>query len=141
MSNTNRGDEVFYTVGRINITVRRVMDLVVGALNGGSNYWYYIIDFRFPSDGKKIPDGDWGHIESCVWGNGYIQICDKQEYFNSESAAQKWLLNESALKKGVELLVTKEFIHHFANFVQEKEDANTADIFLQLCLFGKIVYG
>lgn len=142
----SRNKETFYVVGGITVTVERVMDLVVSALEGGSNYWYYIIESRNPIDESKIPEGEYHPMERCVWGGGYLKICDKEEYFNEEPDEQAkhlktWLLNEDALKKGLELMVTKEYIGHFADFVQEKGDANTADIFLQLCLFGEVVYG
>jgi hypothetical protein len=136
-----RNEETFYVVGGIAVTVERVMDLVVSALEGGSNYWYYITESCDPIDESKVPEGEWNSIERCVWGGGYLKICDKEAYFNKEPNLKTWLLNEDALKKGLELMVTKEYIKHFADFVQENEDANTADIFLQLCLFGEIIYG
>jgi hypothetical protein len=30
---------------------------------------------------------------------------------------------------------------HFADWLAENDDAETADVFLQLCVFGKTIYG
>ncbi len=74
----SRNKETFYVVGGITVTVERVMDLVVSALEGGSNYWYYIIESRNPVDESKVPEGEWHSLERCVWGGGYLKICDKE---------------------------------------------------------------
>ena len=31
--------------------------------------------------------------------------------------------------------------HHYADAVTESGDAVTGDVFLQLCLFGKVIFG
>ena len=129
---TNRSEETFYAVGGIAITVGQVMDLVVRALEGGSNYWYWILESAYPVDESKVPEGEWNLTEWCIWGGGYLKICE---------LTTLRILNEDALKKGLDLMVTKKYINHFANFVTEEYDANTADIFLQLCLFGEVLYG
>lgn len=133
-------EETFHTIGGINITVKRVMDLIVGAFEGGSNYWYLITNYE-----QSINPKERGTIPRCAFGGGYIEFCDKDEYYehksrNTINECQVWRLDEDAMKRGLALMVTKEYIHHFANFVQEKDDANTADIFLQLSLFGEIIY-
>lgn len=137
-------DDVFYTVGGISITVERVMDLLIGALEGGSNYWYYIIGNQYPSDTSKIPVGSFNIMECSVWGDGSVTICNKEDYHHygaDDSRLKTWLLNEEAMRKGLELMVTKEYIRHFSDFVNEDDDANTADVFFQLSLFGEIIYG
>jgi hypothetical protein len=135
--------EVFHTIGGISITVEQVMDLIVTALEGGSNYWYYIPEIQEPSDMSKTPCGDYSYIELCAWGDGYIKICDKEEYEANNKAMQglkTWVLNEEAMKRGLDLM-HNQHIRHFADFVTGDGDTKTADVFLQLSLFGEIVYG
>ena len=79
---TNRSEETFYAVGGITITVGQVMDLVVSALEGGSNYWYWILESAYPVDESKVPEGEWNLTEWCIWGGGYLKICDKEEFGN-----------------------------------------------------------
>jgi len=37
--------------------------------------------------------------------------------------------------------MASEAPRHFADFIAENDDAETADVFLQCCLFGRIVFG
>lgn len=38
-------------------------------------------------------------------------------------------------------LMAKHYTHHFDDLIQENDDAITADVFLQLSLFGTVIYG
>lgn len=38
-------------------------------------------------------------------------------------------------------LMSRDYPNHFADFMAENEDAETADVFVQCCIFGNIVYG
>ena len=44
------------------------------------------------------------------------------------------------MKKGLDLMAG-EHQRHWQDFINENDDADTADVFMQLCLFGEIVYG
>ena len=39
------------------------------------------------------------------------------------------------------LLLFVETPRHLADFMSESDDASTGDVFLQLCIFGSVVYG
>ena len=49
-------------------------------------------------------------------------------------------LDRAALGRGLSLMPHK-YTHHWRDFVEENSDAITADVFLQLCLFGDVIYG
>jgi hypothetical protein len=53
---------------------------------------------------------------------------------------EPWVLNRGRLITGLHLLAEK-YPKHFNDFVTENEDADTGDIYLQLCLFGEVVFG
>jgi hypothetical protein len=38
-------------------------------------------------------------------------------------------------------LMAEKEPRHFGDFMGENDDATTSDVFLQLCLFGEVVYG
>lgn len=38
-------------------------------------------------------------------------------------------------------LMAKDYTHHFDDLIRENDDAITADVFLQLSLFGDVIYG
>lgn len=48
-------------------------------------------------------------------------------------------LDLATIAKGLQLMA-EAAPSHFADFMKESEDANTGDVFLQLCLFGKEVF-
>jgi len=37
--------------------------------------------------------------------------------------------------------MAEKYPRHFHNFLEENDDAETGDVFIQCCLFGEIVYG
>ena len=49
-------------------------------------------------------------------------------------------LNIKKIKKGLTSMAKKD-LQHFTDFINENYDQTTGDVFLQHCLFGKIIYG
>jgi hypothetical protein len=146
-------EEVFYSVGGIfDITVQNVLDQLVSAFEGGTGYWCCILSCNEPSDPKMIPAGKDITKYCTPWGDGYMTLCDVEEYYASEAFQREhdedcpefdgetWRLDETAMKRGLDVMA-KEYKQHFKNLVMEQGDADTADVWLQCCLFGKLVYG
>ena len=50
------------------------------------------------------------------------------------------ILNLKKIKEGLTAMAKKE-PKHFADFIAEDYDQTTGDVFLQCCLFGKVIYG
>ena len=44
------------------------------------------------------------------------------------------------VRKGLELM-RDQYPHHYADLVEEEDDAITGDVFLQLAVFGELIYG
>ena len=44
------------------------------------------------------------------------------------------------IKRGLTVMAKKER-KHFVDFLNEDYDETTADVFLQCCLFGEVIYG
>jgi hypothetical protein len=44
------------------------------------------------------------------------------------------------IESGLQVMADK-YPKHFADFMSEEDDCVTADVFLQCCLFGDIIYG
>jgi len=57
-----------------------------------------------------------------------------------EGSVTVWKLDLDACKRGLQVMA-EEYPRHFADFMSENEDAETADVWLQCCLFGEVVYG
>jgi len=52
---------------------------------------------------------------------------------------ESWL-NCETIQRGLNLMADK-YSSHLLDIVEGNEDASTSDVFLQCCLFGKVLYG
>lgn len=133
----------------------RVHDLLVSALEGGSNYWYMLeerIDPPMPyqfttalwsKEREKNPA--WIHTEEIPFNEGgaliFSVISEERDTEKAKAEeAKRYRLDRDAMQKGIELMA-EHSPAHFGDFIKENDDAVTGDIFLQYCLFGEIIYG
>lgn len=122
------------------ISDQRIFDLLTSALEGGSNYWYMLEE--------KIEPSEWLFLEEMRpqtqthWAQEYALSQDGALIIGDEESdnGDTYRLDRKAIKKGLQLMSTNE-PSAMADFMTEDEDATTGDIFLQLCLFGKVIYG
>jgi hypothetical protein len=130
-------------VTEVEVPINRVRDLLVCAFEGGSNYWAGV-SYRkireglkpedFLAGGSQQPTGGYYHwcqlmptVEGCS-----VMVTDQEEN-------EQWELDLRHLVNGLHLLAAR-YPHHWTDFIQENEDANTGDIYLQVCLFGEERY-
>lgn len=120
----------------LEITEERRADMLVGALEGGSNYWYNIgvtacriiepyrdkerylhtAMLNAIKDGKSIPIHD-------------IETNEKIGEFSKLS-----------IEIGEQLMAEQQ-PKHFLDIINEEDDAITADVWFQFCVLKSIVYG
>jgi hypothetical protein len=107
----------------------RIEDLLCGALEGGSN-WATITEYINPNNAKvackhlQLP-----FIEGCGVMIGDIEDED----------VKPMLLNREAMEKGLKIMAEK-YDWHLKAFLEENDDAETSNVFLQCSLLGDIVY-
>lgn len=119
------------------ISKQLISDLICCALEGGSNYWY-VID-KAKSKAPPNPDintGFW-HLDwpLCEGGEIYIIARDHKAIRH---------LNLEAISIGLELMKEEFTKTHWKNFIEDDSvamDAETGDVFLQLCVLGELVFG
>jgi hypothetical protein len=105
----------------INLSADRISDLLVGAFEGGSNHW--IKDIHFTSPATSYYPFDMA---------GSILVTD------DEGGTHR--VNKHSIKHGL-LIMLAAYPWHFENIINENDDAETADVFLQCVCLGEIVYG
>ena len=115
------------------IPKERVSDLLCDAFEGGSNYWYLLQDYKLPP-GKKGKDFKFPHIEVPLFEGGSVIVDAPGDKEHSGK-----LLNLEAIQKGLQLLHDL-YCNHFNDLLTDNDDADTGDVFLQLCLFGEVVF-
>lgn len=124
----------------MSISNKRAADLLVTAFEGGSNYWYMIQGYSQP-DAIAHP---WGaeeyhpsYISFPFSTGGAVIISDLED---ENGAIYK--LNKKAIARGKKIMSTNpDYSHYYADVLKENDDAETGDAFLQLCLFGEVIYG
>lgn len=116
---------------QLEITDEQFGNLLVSAFEGGSNYWIERIqvDPR-PRDSKAI-----NNYETMFADGRGVRIWAE----DAEEEGGYWLDKEAAIK-GFQLLATY-YPKCLSNIQQEQDDAEDADVWLQLALFGEVVYG
>lgn len=135
------------------ISLTRIRDLLVGAFEGGSNYWYFIEDYKlapgltlddFRTGGKMQLEGeDWMKEYLIPFTPGCSLVIidhDTVEEGEEDQKENQHLLNLESIREGLQVMAEK-FPRHFGDFLGEDGDAITADVFLQCCLFGDAIYG
>jgi|GEM_PF-2085902 len=127
----------------------RVSDLLNCAFDGGIGYWAKILDY-LDYEGKLESRTDgWVKGEDGKYYPKYdivpllpdcsILLVDVEDIYGTDPP---WILDREAIERGLYLMFANpRYKQHASDFLSENEDAETGDVFVQLCLFGEIVYG
>lgn len=116
----------------IEISNKRIKDLLCNALEGGSNYWYIIKKYNYSKE-HPTPELEFPHLDLPFFG-GSLTIKD------IDGDMPNKILDYKALEKGLQILADK-YPTNFADFISENDDAITGDVFLQCALYGEVIFG
>lgn len=124
----------------VTVSNRTIADLLCCALEGGSHYW-----IESAKQGKRgqVLVKPWGdeytpnYIEAPFSGTLDIVISETVE---GNDHKVTYTLDATRLKSGLEVMA-KDYPHTFADVLTDSMDAETGDVFLQCCLFNKVVFG
>ena len=134
MEQETRVKQEFKVMVEVTVTEQMVEDLLCCAFEGGSNYWYMIDSFNYPEGATQKSLGiEFPQLELPFRG-GSLTISD------IEDGDTKKTLDIKAIENGLKLLATK-YPSQWQAFISENHDGDTGDVFLQLCLFGEVVFG
>lgn len=113
------------------VSEERIANLLCSAWEGGSHYWVRESSGRPYAwrREEKPGDPDYGRM----WLNLPVTVTE-------DEGGVVHTLDQAAIERGLKLMAEK-WGRHFGDFMSENDDATTADVFLQLCLLGDIVYG
>lgn len=139
---TEGEDGSLKVTAQVDVPMSRITDMLVGAIEGGSGYWCQQF-LPLPASGDIVADirangGSIWYSEEQFWtrgGGAHVEFdkpTDEDPGFRDIGMDQ--------LKMG---LATMAQIapRHFADLVNENDDAETSDVFLQCVLFGEIIFG
>lgn len=119
----------------LQVPVERIKDLLTSAFEGGSNYWVEVAerigeaknnkDAPFLSDAPFVKDG-------------YLKI--KEDESESDTKGGWFNIDPKTIAEGLKVMAQK-YPKAWADFMNENDDAETGDIFLQCICFGEVIYG
>lgn len=132
MANTKE-DTLSVTV-KHEIPRERVEDLLCSALEGGIGYWAMIIDK------KRVPEATYTSELPMRGGSFSLGDVDGAEFDPVDFPGVQPLVDRAACERGFQVMADK-YPHHMARFLDETDDAETGDVFVQCCVFGEIVFG
>lgn len=110
--------------------------LLVTAFEGGVGYWAGIKRYVRPAEVVDVGDEHpqkYGAFP--LSPGGAIILSDVEGEDNEE-----WALDLAAIERGLKVMAAM-YPEHWVNFRNENADAETGDVFVQCCLFGRLVYG
>jgi hypothetical protein len=130
----------------LEISKDSIANLLCSAFEGkGIGYWARIVEYKEPTDGVNLKeyntsgeDGCWNknvipYIHYPLSKDGYVLIEDFEEN-------RVCKLNLEAIEKGLTIFISKHGMSA-GQWLSENFDASTADVFVQCCLFGDVIYG
>jgi hypothetical protein len=123
----------------IEINRERRLDMLVGALEGGSNYWCIFGEEASIIIGRVSPSNG---VDS--FAERLLKTLEAGESVPVHDAEDETVLlgtlSLETIERG-EQLMYDNFPNHFADILSENDDAITADIYFQYAVLGEIVYG
>lgn len=102
-------------------------DLMTGAIEGGSNYWYCILKHN-----KEEVEAVY-LCEVPFIDGGFLIIAD------SENTEEQVKIDKDKILEGWKLF-KENYQSHYADVLSDNDDASTADVFFQLVCWGDIIF-
>ena len=113
----------------------RIADLLESAECG---YWVEEFAARFPESAAEAENpvlgeyADWIFAALTPGGEAVLTLSLVEGGFDM------YVLDRAKIAAGLALLADTP---HWVDFMDENEDGTTGDVFLQMCLFGEVVFG
>jgi hypothetical protein len=120
------------------VTQDMIENVIVSALEGGSNYWYFIDVADFEDD--LPPKGNLAlteRISEAVYKNPAFKM---PVYDVEDEDDVLGYLSQKNLRRGLELCA-KDYPEVFQLFTQNEIDAGDADVIFQLTVMGEVTFG
>jgi len=122
---------------------KRFEDILTSAFEGGCNYWLSLNSTDIAKEAESL-DGEL-NIEKQLLKGGNLNCYDNlnpDEKLGVLSLVRiRAALQAMARGKDLKDKENYQLKKHFDNFVEENDDAETADVIIQIAVMGEIVFG
>jgi len=116
-----------------------IENVIITALEGGSNYWYYLNDLKQVR--KMVPREKEPCLAPAIWlavkMGAEVKVWDCNEPLDDDPIGT---LTLSSVKAGIKKAM-KDKRRELLEFAMEDYDADSADVLFQYMVLGEIVYG
>lgn len=109
------------------------------------NYWPVIKAYKSDAEKGLFDDCEcredkWA--KALMHGKGVVvyDCYEMDNELNDGEEPTKYHLTMDNVRKGLELM-RDQYPRHYADLVEEQDDAITGDVWLQLATFGELIYG
>ena len=136
-----------YITLRQKISLDHFEDIIVSALEGGSNYWYDIDTTEFRSE---LVATDREPLSSRIAGTLFANSKFKMNVYDVEDGIvpgskiteEKPLgvVSQESMLKAIQMAYV-DYPHVYHDLMEGTGDAGTADILFQLAVMGEVVFG
>ena len=114
------------------LTWRKITDQIVAGIEGGIGYWCGA--FKPVNDSAIKTDVSPWYDDEKVWAGDFLieaKVIDEKK---------KYQFTPESINKGLKWMAANQG-KRIQEILDESGDADTADVFLQACMFEDIVYG
>lgn len=127
----------------VTVKTSDIIDLIcTGAEGGMSNTWARSMDADLPEDAdlSEIPEDmrDYPRYYAAFVEGGAI-VFDAED-IDHPRGTKEVRLDKAAIEKALQAMATK-CPGHFADFMDDNADAVTGDVFLQMAVYGDVIFG
>lgn len=136
-------DEIKRIKVQVDLDFAQVTTLLVGAFEGGSNYW---IDHKEWGSRLRQLHEESPYAKESI-GSCYSDLMawaaerGKQfEVLVEDNDGAKRFITPESLAHGA-IVMARDYPRHYRALALENDDAETSDVYLQCVLFGEVVYG
>lgn len=116
------------------ITSDDIHSLFVSAIEGGSNYWCKsIVPLKRTDKSKEYTD----RFYNDVYKHGFKAVDNE----DGVKPLKEYIVKPEKFYSTLNLMAAKE-PRHFEDLTEDgRADSDTGDVYLQLMVFGKVIYG
>lgn len=132
------------------ITKDQIIDVFVTAIEGGSNYWYYIIDvpkeitYMVKEEGITFSEACGKHVlnggELVIYDVEEVGDMEKVDEYSTDKPEPLGYINMDSLLDAISIM-KKDYPERYENIIMDEYDAEDADVFFQIATMGDIVFG
>jgi hypothetical protein len=124
------------------VVSREILEnICITALEGGSNYWYYLSEGAIRIIRNAVPKSEEPYLANAILKavldhNAKVPISDAED----EDEVLGYLSNET-LQERIQKLANSDDIWALENEINNSGDASSSDVVFQYMVMGEVVFG